>query len=100
MSSRRTAGKPRGKISARASCMRRMTPDSSQPADVTPDSLRHTYVAFLIRQGIRFTDLARLVGRIPADLLGAYSALATNDTRVSLESVDITLPAVAALQAG
>src|SRR6185295_11623391 len=43
--------------------------------DVTPDCLRHTYVAFLVRQGIRFADLTRLVGPLPAGVLGAYSAL-------------------------
>ena len=33
--------------------------------EVTPDCLRHTYVAFLVRQGIRFADLTRLVGNLP-----------------------------------
>jgi hypothetical protein len=30
-----------------------------RPSEVTPASLRHTYIAFLVRQGIRFADLAR-----------------------------------------
>ena len=36
--------------------------DLEQPAEVTPDALRHTYAAFLARQGIRLADLARAVG--------------------------------------
>ena len=33
---------------------------------VTSACLRHTYIAFLMRQGIRFADLTRLVGPLPA----------------------------------
>lgn len=62
------------------------------PAGVTPESLRHTYVAYLVRQGIRFADLTPLVGQLPAEVLGAYSALAPPGPRAARQRVDTMLP--------
>ena len=63
---------------------------------VTPAALRHTYIAFLVRQGVRFGDLAQLVGRLPAEALAAYSSLSPAGPRVSLESVERVMPALLA----
>ena len=68
--------------------------------DVTPLSLRHTYVAFLVRQGMRFSELVKLVGHLPADTLAAYKLLAPAGPRQSLEPVDRLLPAIRELQSG
>jgi succinoglycan biosynthesis transport protein ExoP len=61
--------------------------------DVTSDCLRHTYVAFLVRQGIRFSDLTRIVGRLPAEVLGAYSALSPRGSRFPREAINVVYPA-------
>jgi len=61
--------------------------------DVTAACLRHTYVAFLVRQGVRFADLAALIGHMPAELLGAYSALAPAGLRRPLSAIDVVYPA-------
>ena len=63
-------------------------------SDVTPECLRHTYVAFLVRQGIRFADLTRLVGHVPVELLGAYTTLAPPGPRVAREHIDAVFPAI------
>ena len=68
--------------------------------DVTPQSLRHTYVAFLVRQGMRFSELVKLVGHLPADTLAAYKLLAPAGPRQPLEPVDPLLPAIRELQPG
>ena len=70
------------------------------PAAITADCLRHTYVAYLVRQGIRVADLARIVGPMPADLLGAYAALAPAGQRVPRENIDTTFPGTRAGEAG
>jgi succinoglycan biosynthesis transport protein ExoP len=62
--------------------------------DITPETLRHTYVAFLVRQGLRFSDLVKAVGRVPADALTALATLAPGSKRLGLEAVDRMLPAV------
>ena len=63
---------------------------------VTPAALRHTYIAFLVRQGVRFGDLAQLVGRLPAEALAAYSILSPAGPRVPLENVERVMPALQA----
>jgi len=60
--------------------------------EVTPECLRHTYVAFLVRQGIRFADLTRLVGHLPAEVLGAYSALSPGGPRVPGAAINVVFP--------
>jgi succinoglycan biosynthesis transport protein ExoP len=66
-------------------------------ADVTAAALHHTYVAFLVRQGARFSELVRLVGPLRVDTLAAYRPLAPDGPRQSLDRVDRVLPAVRAL---
>ena len=68
-------------------------------AEVTPDCLRHTYIAFLVRQGIRFADLTDLVGSLPTEVLAAYSALAPIGDRIALDAVERVLPPLRGLQA-
>ncbi|MDP2030406.1 MAG: hypothetical protein Q8K12_12275 [Thiobacillus sp.] len=67
-----------------------------QPAEVNPAALRHTYVAFLVRQGIRFADLTQIVGRLPAETLSDYSTLSPAGARITLEAVERVLPALRA----
>ena len=62
--------------------------------EVTSACLWHTYIAFLVRQGIRFGDLTRLVGPLPAEIVGAYSALSPPGTRVAGAQVDRLHPAL------
>jgi uncharacterized protein involved in exopolysaccharide biosynthesis len=65
-----------------------------RPSEVTAVALRHTYVAFLVRQGIRFADLARVVGRLPPEALAAYGDLAPGGPRAALEAVQLVLPSL------
>lgn len=61
---------------------------------VTSDCLRHTYLAFLVRQGIRFADLTRLVGHLPAEIVGAYSALSPSGVRLTAPEIELLHPAL------
>jgi succinoglycan biosynthesis transport protein ExoP len=70
-----------------------------QPQSVTPESLRHTYVAFLVRQGLRFGDLGRVVGRLSSETLNALAPLAPPGERQPLSAVQRVMPAVAGLDA-
>ena len=61
-------------------------------AAVTAECLRHTYIAYLVRQRIRFADLTAIVGRLPAEVLGAYSAISPRGPRVSAAEIDVVFP--------
>ena len=63
-----------------------------RPSEVTAASLRHTYIAFLVRQGIRFADLARVVGRLPPEAVAAYRVLVPPGPRASLDAIDRVFP--------
>jgi integrase len=65
-----------------------------RPSEATPAALRHTYIAFLVRQGIRFADLARVVGRLPAEALAAYGDLTPAGPRATLDAIQLVLPSL------
>jgi polysaccharide biosynthesis transport protein len=62
--------------------------------EVTLRTLRHTYLVYLLRQGIRFADIGRIVGRLPQDDLASYMRFAPSQPRVPLEQIDPVLPAL------
>lgn len=64
-----------------------------QAQQVTAEALRHTYIAFLVRQGTRFADITRWVGSLDADQLAAYSQLAPAGQRLAAEAVRQVFPA-------
>lgn len=62
------------------------------PAEITPAAIRHTYIAYLVRQGIRFSDLARIVGPLSAEVTAMYGAMASGGERRSLEMDERVMP--------
>jgi integrase len=61
---------------------------------ITSDCLRHTYLAFLVRQGIRFADLTQLVGYLPVEIVGAYSTLSPPAARIDMTQIRLFHPAL------
>ncbi len=61
---------------------------------VSPSVLRHTYLAFLVRQGLRFSDLGKIAGRIPSEQLSALASLAPESRRIGPDAANRVLPAV------
>lgn len=71
--------------------------DLSDPETVTPEALRHTYMAFLVRQGVRLSELGALVGGVSTDMLKALTTLAQTappGPRVGLAELQPLLPAL------
>jgi integrase len=62
--------------------------------EVTLPTLRHTYLVYLLRQGIRFADIGRIVGRLPQEELAAYMRFTPSQPRRPLEEIDPVLPAL------
>ena len=67
--------------------------------EVTSRALRHTYLVYLLRQGIRFADIGRIAGRLPPQELAAYMRYAPSQPRLLLEEIDLLLPALRGLSA-
>jgi integrase len=68
------------------------------PAEITPEVLRHTFVAHLLRQGIRFSDLRRMIGQLSAEALTRYGALVPQgQPRRGADEIDLTVPGLRAI---
>lgn len=68
-----------------------------QPADLGPDTLRHGYIAHLVRQGLRFSELEAIVGPLSAEQLAAYTTLSPFGPRLSASEVDLMSPVLRGL---
>ncbi len=68
-----------------------------QPSEVTPDALRHTAAAFLARQGVRLTDMAKVMGEMNVEQAALYSAMAPSGKRLGLDEVQRLMPAVTSI---
>lgn len=66
----------------------------SQAEEVNAAALRHTFTAYLVRQGARFGDLGRWIGRLPAEAMAAYGPLAPPGAKRPLEEIEPILPAL------
>lgn len=66
------------------------------PAEITALSLRHTCIAYLVGQGLRFSDLDRIVGPLPANALARYAGFAPPGVRRKIEEIDPIMPALRA----
>ncbi len=64
------------------------------PAEITALSLRHTCIAYLVGRGLRFSDLDRIVGPLPADALARYAGFAPPGVRRKIEEIDTIMPAL------
>ena len=64
------------------------------PAGVSAEALRHTAIAWLVRQGLRFSELAGLVGRPSAEALAWYAELAPAGPKRGLAEIDPLMPAL------
>ena len=71
-----------------------------RPDEITPAALRHAYLAWLFRQGIRAGDAARIAGEIPHTELAGYMQLAAHRARLPLAEIDLIHPALRALADG
>lgn len=70
------------------------------PAGLTPQTLRHTCIAWMVRQGLRFGELERVVGALPTDALASYARLSPNGVRRTIAEVATLMPALDALGGG
>jgi len=61
---------------------------------LTAETLRHSFIAFLVRQGLRFSELGQLVGRLSSEALNALAPLAPASERRGIEDIEPLLPAL------
>jgi len=69
----------------------------ARPEEIGADSLRHTLIAYLARQGVRLGDLDTLVGWIAPAAFTEYARLSPPGAGIALAEIDPVMPALRAL---
>ncbi|MCG6943011.1 MAG: hypothetical protein LJE69_17400 [Thiohalocapsa sp.] len=64
-------------------------------AEVSAEVLRHTYLAHLVRQGARLTELHQVAGRLDAATVQRYAPLSPAGASLPLDRVDPVYPVLA-----
>jgi len=64
------------------------------PDSVSAESIRHTYITYLVRQGIRLSELERVIGKLPAKNLAAYSRYSPPGPGLPADQVALVYPAL------
>ena len=64
------------------------------PQQITPEALRHTYISFLARQGVRIREIEQITGPIPAHYHTIYRIMAPPGAEFSIETAQLSLPAL------
>ena len=68
----------------------------AHPAEVDAAALRHTYICYLVRQGVRLTEIERIIGRLPAAELARYAVYSPAGAAKPLAQVALSYPAFSA----
>jgi succinoglycan biosynthesis transport protein ExoP len=66
----------------------------AEPETIDASALRHTYISYLVRQGIRLSELERIVGPLPARTLAGYGRFSPPGPGLPADSVPLTYPAL------
>ncbi len=67
----------------------------SDPEQVNATSLRYSYLLFLVRQGIKLSDLAKIVGPLPPARLVELSRFSPAQAGLALSEIDLDYPGLA-----
>lgn len=60
----------------------------TEPETITPETIRHTYLVYLIRQNVRLSELEKVAGTLPLSILSAYGRLLPPGEARPLEEVE------------
>jgi hypothetical protein len=70
--------------------------DSGLPdADgITAEAIRHSYIAYLVRQGLRLSELEQVVGRLEPQIISSYRAYSPPQEGRHLHEIELLHPAL------
>ncbi|CAL1240767.1 GumC family protein [Candidatus Methylocalor cossyra] len=67
-----------------------------EPGTVDAEALRHTYILYLVRQGIRLAELERVVGKVPVKTAAAYARFSPPGPGLRADAVPLVHPTLRA----
>lgn len=79
-------------LSALLACL---ATDADLPCErVSPEAIRHTYLMYLVRQGIRLAELSDIAGYIAPSMLAVYRSRSPRGPGKSLNEIDAVHPVI------
>lgn len=66
----------------------------SHPEEINAEAIRHTYIVYLIRQGLKLSELEKIVGPIPPTKLVEYGRYSPPRPGLSFDEIDRMHPAL------
>ncbi len=66
----------------------------AEPQNLTADSLSHTYILYLVNQGIRLSELGQVIGDVDPDMLSQYSRYSPAKKGLPLSEVNLLYPSL------
>ncbi len=64
------------------------------PGEITAEAIRHSYIAYLVRQGLRLSDLEQITGYMEPAVISSYSSYSPPQQGLNIEDVDLFYPAL------
>ena len=64
------------------------------PGEITAESIRHSYIAYLVRQGLRLVDLEHITGHLEPSVISAYSSYSPPQQGRSIDDIELLHPAL------
>lgn len=64
----------------------------TKPQEINAEALRHTFIIFLVRQGLRLSELAQIVGPLPSALVASYGHYSPAGPGISTRDINFEYP--------
>ncbi len=64
------------------------------PGEITPEAIRHSYIAYLVRQGLRLADLEHITGYLEPSVIAGYSSYSPPQQGRSIDDIEMLHPAL------
>jgi uncharacterized protein involved in exopolysaccharide biosynthesis len=66
----------------------------SNPDEITAEAIRHSYIAYLVRQGLRLADLEQIIGYLEPTVISSYSTYSPPQQGRGIEDIELLHPAL------
>lgn len=64
------------------------------PTEITAAAIRHSYITYLVRQGLRLSELEQITGQLEASVISSYSSYSPPQQGRSLDEIEWLHPAL------
>ncbi len=64
------------------------------PGEITAEAIRHSYIAYLVRQGLRLSELEQITGYLEPSVISSYSAYSPPQQGRGIDDIELLHPAL------